>query len=298
MMGAMDHHDVREMLEDAALEPDGLERLMAGDTPTAVLVAGHLAGCPDCAEELARLHRAARLIRPVVRSAPSPELRQRTLAYVAAVGRPRGHSAGDVTEPVAAEPAGPVATGSSAPPASDPIAIAVATATRARTRPDRVPALVGLAAGLIVAIAGTGIVVNATRDADVRVQAAQVEALGTVARWTLRVDGQPDVRRIALTSTTGTSTTASLVFSPSTTELVVVADQLAPPPAGREYRCWLETGGRRASIGKMYFGGDLAYWVGEVAELAGLGPDARFGVSLVDLAGGGAPGEPVLVGSG
>ena len=34
MMGAMDHRDVRELLEDAAIEPDGLERLMAGDTPT------------------------------------------------------------------------------------------------------------------------------------------------------------------------------------------------------------------------------------------------------------------------
>lgn len=283
MMGEMDHHDVREMLEDAALEPDGLERLMAGDTPTAALVAGHLAGCPDCAEELARLHRAAGLIRPVVRSAPSPELRQRTLAYVAAVGRPRGHP-----EPAVADrpPREPLTT-----PVAAPIA------PRAETRRDRLPVLVGLAAALIVAVAGTGVVLNAGRDADIRAQAAQVEALGKVTRSTLRLDGQPDVRRIALTSTTGAATTASLVYSPSTTELVVVADQLAPPPAGREYRCWLEVDGTRASIGRMYFGGDLAYWVGDVAELSGLGPDARFGVSLVDL-NGSEPGQPVLIGSG
>lgn len=282
MMGEMDHHDVRDMLEDAALEPDGLERLMAGDTPTAALVAGHLAGCPDCAEELARLHRAAGLIRPVVRSVPSPELRQRTLAYVTALGRPRGHSVSDVADPEAPKRAASPGTPIAAP---------------ARTRPDRLPALVGLAAALIVATAGTGVVLNSTRDAEVRAQAAQVEALGKVARWTLRVDARPDVRRIALTSTTGAPTTASLIFSPSTTELVVVADQLPPPPAGREYRCWLEVDGTRASIGKMYFGADLAYWVGDVAELAGLGPDARFGVSLVELTGT-EPGEPVLVGSG
>lgn len=296
MMGEMDHHDVRDMLEDAALEPDGLERLMAGDTPTAALVAGHLAGCPDCAEELARLHRAAGLIRPVVRSAPSPELRQRTLAYVAAVGRPRGQSTAPGATPVATEPPRPVAP---APEVPERVAAPFAgpTAAPARTRPGRLPALVGLAAALIVAVAGTGVVVNATRDADVRAQAEQVEALGKVARWTLRIDSRPDVRRIALTSTSGASTTASLVFSPSTTELVVVAEQLAPPPAGREYRCWLEVDGTRASIGKMYFGGDLAYWVGDVALLAGLGPGARFGVSLVDLTGSG-PGEPVLVGSG
>lgn len=293
-MGEMDHHDVRDMLEDAALEPDGLERLMAGDTPTAALVAGHLAGCPDCAEELARLHRAAGLIRPVVRSAPSPELRQRTLAFVAAIGRPRGHSAGDVAGPGAAEPSRPAAT---EPFASVAIPTAAPTAARAGRRADRLPALAGLAAALIVAVAATGVVLNANRDADVRAQTDQVEALGKVARWTLRVDGRPDVRRIALTSTTGAATTASLVFSPSTTELVVVADQLAPPPAGREYRCWLEVDGTRASIGKMYFGGDLAYWVGAVPQLAGLGPDARFGVSLVQLTGA-EPGQPVLIGGG
>lgn len=292
-MGEMDHHDVRDMLEDAALEPDGLERLMAGDTPTAALVAGHLAGCPDCAEELARLHRAAGLIRPVVRSAPAPELRQRTLAFVAAVGRPRGRSVGDLAGPVAPEPSRPAIE----PSASVAIPTDAVIAARAGRRADRLPALAGLAAALIVAVAATGVVLNANRDADVRSQTDQVEALGKVARWTLRVDGRPDVRRIALTSTTGAATTARLVFSPSTTELVVVADQLAPPPAGREYRCWLEVDGTRASIGKMYFGGDLAYWVGDVAELAGLGPDARFGVSLVELSGS-EPGEPVLIGSG
>jgi len=44
----MDHDAVREQMELAAVEPDGLERLMAGDTPTAQAVAGHLAGCPAC----------------------------------------------------------------------------------------------------------------------------------------------------------------------------------------------------------------------------------------------------------
>ena len=60
----MDHSEVRELLEDAAIEPGGLERLMAGDTPTASIVAGHLAGCADCAEELERLRRSVGLIRP------------------------------------------------------------------------------------------------------------------------------------------------------------------------------------------------------------------------------------------
>ncbi|MBA2381637.1 MAG: hypothetical protein H0V73_05950, partial [Chloroflexi bacterium] len=64
----MDHSDVREVLEDAAIEPGGLERLMAGDTAAASLVAGHLAGCPDCAEEMERLRRSVGMIRPTLRA--------------------------------------------------------------------------------------------------------------------------------------------------------------------------------------------------------------------------------------
>ena len=54
----MDHDATREQLELAAVEPGGLDRLMAGDTATAQAVAAHLAGCPACTEELARLERA------------------------------------------------------------------------------------------------------------------------------------------------------------------------------------------------------------------------------------------------
>src|SRR3954468_7964148 len=89
MMGEMDHTDIRDVLQDAAIEPGGLERLMAGDTATAAVVAGHLAGCGECTAELERLRRSVGVIRPAVRAVPPPELRQRTLDYVAAVGRPR-----------------------------------------------------------------------------------------------------------------------------------------------------------------------------------------------------------------
>ena len=297
MMGDMDHQDVRELLEDAAIEPDGLDRLTAGDTPNAALAASHLAGCPDCADELARLHRAVGLIRPVVRLVPPPELRARTLAHVAAVGRPRGATPAPAAI-AAREPEGlpglsrsdeqtPAIGPSPARPAAPPA-----------TRPKRLAALAGIAAALIVAVASAGLLVNASRDADARHQADQIEALADVARWTLRVDAAPDARRIVLASTSGAPTTGTLVFSPSSTELVVVAEQLPAPPSGREYRCWVEVGGTRTSVGKMYFGGDLSYWVGPVSEVAGLGPDVRFGVSLVDLTGTDLPGEPVLTGSG
>jgi hypothetical protein len=271
MMGAMDHDEVRELLQDAAVEPGGLDRLMAGDTPTAAVVAGHLAGCPDCSDEMERLRRSVGVIRPAVQAVPPPELRQKTFDYVAALGRPRGGTAG----PAASEPE-----------------------RRTRVSGNRLRNLAALAAALIVAVTGTAVLVGGGRDAVVRGQAAEIEALGDVARWTVRVDGRPDVRRVDLASTSGGSTTGTLLFSPSSTELVVVSDDLAAPPANHENRCWVDVGGSRRPIGKMFFGGDLAYWVGDVPDVAGLPADAKFGVSLIDLAAQGVPGQPVLTGTG
>src|SRR3954471_24352589 len=86
----MDHADALERIEIAAAEPNGLERLMAGDTADAAAVAGHLAGCPDCTAELARSRRTSAIAREVISSAPDPSLRGRTLAYVQAAGVSRG----------------------------------------------------------------------------------------------------------------------------------------------------------------------------------------------------------------
>ncbi len=303
-MGAMDHSEVREILEDAAIEPNGLERLMAGDTPTASIVAGHIAGCPDCAEELERLHRSVGLIQPTVRAVPPPELKERTLAYVAAVGRPRGAAVGTASDdaPAVAPLATPWRPRASDPPVPDVAAshgpLAASIALRPRSAgPARLGWIAGLAAALIVAVGGTGLFLNAQHDAATRALSAEVEELGDVARWSLRIDAQPDVRRVALAGSSGSTAWGTLVYSPSSRELVVVAEDLMAV-AGQEYRCWVEVDGGRAAIGKMFFGGDLAYWVGEVPEIAGLAPGARFGVTLVDLAPTGAPGRDVLVSAG
>jgi hypothetical protein len=292
MKETMDHTEVRELLEDAAIEPGGLERLMAGDTPTASIVAGHLAGCADCAEELERLRRSVGLIRPTVRAVPPPELKERTLAYVAALGRPRGAAAGAAPAPQSVVP--PRVAPATAPTTA-PTPIAAGSGDR---RPvSRLGLFASVAAAVIVAVTGTALLVSANQASTSKALFAEVEALGDVARWTLRVDAQQDVRRVELASVTGTPTSGSLVFSPSSKELVVVAEDLTPAAAGHEYRCWVEVGGKRSSIGKMFFGGELAYWVGDVELLAGLPSDARFGVSLVDLGAPGAPGESVLASS-
>ena len=82
----MDHEGTREQLELAAIEPGGLERLMAGDTATAQAVAAHLAGCASCSDELVRLGRASALIREGVRELPPPDLKARTLAAIRTEG--------------------------------------------------------------------------------------------------------------------------------------------------------------------------------------------------------------------
>ena len=56
--------------------------------------------------------------------------------------------------------------------------------------------------------------------------------------------------------------------------------------------------GERKPVGKMFFGGDLAFWAGPVDTLTNLPADATFGVSLVDAASGSDVGEPPVLEGG
>jgi hypothetical protein len=283
----MDHETTREQLELAALEPGGLDRLMAGDTAAAQAVAAHLAGCPTCADELVRLQRASIVIRSAVRELPSPELKDLTLAAVAATGVARGGAATFASSPsVSTQVLAPVA------------AVAEPTSLRA-ARASRTPALgwiAAIAAAVVLSVITTTVVVGNRVDEQLAAQAETVAALEEVTTGTLAITAQPDAEHVALTGTSDPALTGSLAFSPSTTQLVVVTSGLTEPPAGQEYRCWVEIGGQRQRVGKMFFSTDLAYWVGPVPALSGLSTDATFGVSLVDISAPGATTTPVMVG--
>jgi len=274
----MEHAEAREHLEIAALEPGGFDRLAAGDTPEAAALAGHIAGCTECAAELERLRRASTVIREAVRTAPPADLRERTLAYVAAVGRPRG------SDVPGTEPA--TAPGRAADPGAR------------RVRPDRRLWVASIAAAVLVAIIGTSLFVAQSRDSLIETQARQIDALAKVATWSHRIDGEPDAEYVVLagTATGGSGVEGTLAFSPGTKELVVLAQGLPEPAAGMQYRCWVETNGGRRRIGQMFFGGDVAYWVGPVDELTEVGPGTRFGVSLVPAEGDSLAGDPILLG--
>lgn len=278
----MTHDEAHELLELAAVEPGGIDRLMAGDTSAAAAVAGHLAGCDACAGELERLRRSSMVLREVVGAVAPPELRARTLAFVAEVGRPRG--------------------GTGRPPEAAGVGRSPAAVEPAARRRQVLGTLGGLAAAVAIAVGATGAVLQARHDEDLRAreaalaaQEATTGALAKVASWSLRVGAAPDATMVPL-SGSSEDAAATVLFSRATEELVVVAEALAPPEPGREYRCWMEVDGARTRIGQMFFGGGISYWVGPVDALDDAGRGTRFGISLVEAATDDVGGDPVLAG--
>ena len=288
----MEHAEARELLEIAAVEPGGFARLVAGDTPEAAALAGHLAGCPACAAEMERLRLSAVVIRDAVRLLPPPELREQTLAYIAALGRPRGPAANE--EPLVSA----VPVSSAASPASPAEPLDLGKARRGLVGGVSRPGVwvAALVAAVVIAVAGTAIFVGAARDRQGADLVEEISSLRDVATWTIRVDSQHDARHVALAAAAGGGPTGTLIFSPSSTDVVVVATGLTPPAAGQEYRCWVETGGSRQRVGRMFLGADLFYWVGRASSLTGLGPGSTFGISLVPVTCESVDGAPVLVG--
>ena len=151
-----------------------------------------------------------------------------------------------------------------------------------------------MAAAIAVSVVATSAIVGSRIDSQLAVQAETIDALQSVTVATLQVTAEDDVRRVAMAGIQSDAQ-GHVVFSPSSSELVVVATGLTEPPAGQEYRCWVEKAGDRERVGKMFFGDDLAYWVGPVPAVADLTGEARFGVTLVTLDGS-ADGVDVMAG--
>ncbi|MEZ0239532.1 MAG: anti-sigma factor [Chloroflexota bacterium] len=280
----MDHDDALEALQLAAAEPGGLERLMAGDTPQAAALVGHLAGCDACSTELERLRRGVPMLRDVVRTTPSPDLRERTLAYVREEGIARPLVA--ATASASAEPVAiPVAAGAGAP----------AVASRAGRR-SVLPWVASIAAAVVLSVLASTFIIGTRVDQQLAAQDRAIAGLEAVTSATLAITAEPDAERVSLASTDGSPIYGSLLFSPSTTELVVVADGLSLPPEGQEYRCWLLVDGTRTDVGKMFFADDLAFWAGDTPEVASVSDGTTFGVSLTEVDAPSLDGDPIIVG--
>ena len=303
----MDHDEVLEQLELAATEPDGLARLAAGDTVVAAAVAGHLVACESCAEELRILSRAEPLLRDVVRTSPPADLRARTLDFVLEHGDARQPSEpSEIRHSRAAARPLALRTTTAQPGASQPVPVfrtatpatpAFGRVVTARSWPARIlPWAATLAAAVVLSVAATSFLVGRTLDERLATQARSIGALEKVTLATLDITSRDDAQRVTLTAPDDSATTGSLLFSPSTMRLVVVAEGLARPPAGREYRCWMEVDGRRSPVGRMFFADDLAFWVGDTPEVSRAGPGTTFGVSLTEIGAPSLEADPVIAG--
>jgi hypothetical protein len=153
-----------------------------------------------------------------------------------------------------------------------------------------------IAAAVVLSVVATTFIVGSRVDQELAAQNATIAALETVTTATLDVSDEPDAEHVALRGVADPAVDGSLVFSPSTAELVVVSYGLTKPAAGLEYRCWVEVGGQRQRVGKMFFSNDLAYWAGPAPAVSGLSGAATFGVSLVGVSGGSIETDPVLLG--
>ena len=276
----MDHNEVREQLELAATEPAGIDRLMAGDTPLAAAIAAHLAGCSSCTDELDRLRRAAIIIGDAVRTTPPPELRERTLAFVREVGRIRDPAPEVALAPVASAPA------------AVPVAVSAATAPAGF---GRGLAWVGaIAAAVVIAVATTTFVMDRQFGERLAASEAASAGLANVTATTVALSSEADAEQVRLAGSE--DRWGRVVYSADKGELAVIAKGLTEPAGDREYRCWVEIDGQRTPVGKMFFGGDLAFWAGPVETVGDLPAGSTFGVSLVDTAGSDVGEPPVLTG--
>lgn len=290
----MEHAEALERIEIAAAEPEGLDRLMAGDTPDAAAVAGHLAGCPSCASELLRIRRTAVLARDVISAEPDPALRERTLAFVRAVGRDR--SAPVPAQALSAAAAMPPSITVLPAPAGSAAGASPAGSAGITRRPARRGlALLAVAAAVVIAV-GVGYAAGgASKQSDLEASAQEVAILSDAASTAVRIHAQPDAQQVQLVPTTaGADAAGTLTFSADTGELVAVASGLEPEARNEEYGCWVEVNGQRHRLGRMYWVGEVWTWAGPVEGLDNLPAGATFGVSLNAPD---APGEPVLTGS-
>ena len=299
----MQHGEASERLADLALEPARLARLDHDGSAEASALRAHLVDCERCADELGAWRRTWSLVGDAVSSPDqagmddprtldgAPEvlrapasLRSRTLAAIAAEGRPRGAAADRPAAP-ANEP------GTTPSPVSTPApASRRATAGRLPLRRGLVP-WIAVAAALVIALGAGSMAWTRTRDLD----RAQVENAGltdTMATMN-RVLATPAHWVVTLRTPDGT---AGGTMAWSGAEIAVVTTAVSSPNSDQSYRCWVERDGVRTPIGPMWFSGSTGYWAGPIeAWGALLVPGARLGVSLVPAAGG--PPTPVLEGS-
>ncbi len=278
--------EAREALEIAAVEPHGLALLAEGRTPADAAVVAHVAGCTACADEASRLREIAALLREGLAPALDPALRGRTLAYVAAVGRPRGAAA--------AAPA----TGGTGAAAPVPLAArAAAPGSRREGRTRYVLAGLAMAAVVVLAVGVSAAVAGGVARSELAAEQARSTELARTADIAMGLLGDSTALRIPMTGTAGASGVA--VISPASYRGAVVASGLPEAGTGGEYVCYVVIDGQRRLVGRMAESGSTYAWTGEIGTYSGVKPGSvtEYGVLLVPVGSQAVDGTPVISGS-
>jgi len=254
----MDHAEAHERIADLALEPSALEAMLAAGSPEDRALAEHIAGCETCKAEFdawQAVHRtmaeALHTERPGARVDVDPILPHDSLrASILAAAR-----AERIARPLV-------------PADISPVAIASARSWSP---------LLGLAAALVVAVAGTFLL--AGPGASLLRTVDEARALSGVVASVNRILAEPK-HEVAVLKTTSGQAGGSVAWASQ--DLVVLTSALTSPGPGQTYRCWLASGGTETAIGRMDFAGTTAYWVGSLDDWASisLDPGTRFIVSL------------------
>ena len=281
-----------DALEGAAVEPRGLETLVRARTPADAAVVTHLASCDACAAEAARLRAIAALLREGLAPVPAADLRGRTLAYVRAVGRPRGESARD---PGAAREAGPTT-----PPGPTVLAGSrIAASMRSGGTSRRRLALAGLAmaAVVVVAVGVTAFATSSIGRSELAAEQARSADLARTADIAMNLLGDGSAIRIPMAGGAGASGVA--IISPASYAGAVVATGLPEPAAGMEYICYVVIDGQRRLVGRMIDSGTAYAWTGSIGAFSGVRPGSvtEYGVLLVPVGSDAVDGSPVVAGS-
>jgi hypothetical protein len=282
----IDCTEAREALEIAAVEPNGLALLAEGATPADAAVVAHVAGCAACADEASRLRAIASLLREGLAPALDPALRGRTLAYVAAAGRPRGRAVAGVVE---AAPAPPVPMRG--------LAGSTASGTGRGARNRYVLAGLAVAAVVVIAVGVSAAVAGGAARSELTAEQARSAQLARTADIAMNLLGDEAALRIPMTGASGASGVA--VISPASYQGAVVAAGLPEAGPGSEYVCYVVIDGQRRLVGRMAESGSTYAWTGEIGTYGGLRPGSvtEYGVILVPVGSDAVDGTPAISGS-
>ena len=249
----MDHAAAHERIEDLLLEPARLAALEDSDAPDDVALRQHLAGCPACANDLEAWRRLQDSVAAAVPADPAA-----AASAVEPLDVPPSLRAGVLAAVHAeARPGAPILIGRARPP-------------------RRLGAWLGLAASVAI-LAGAGLVTVQQAGQRAAAEAAARDLASALAIVDRMLATEHKV--VQLRDTAGK---AAGTISWSRHDWIVLTTALAEPPAGREYLCWLESGGRSVPVGHMEFAGGTAFWVATLDEWQTweMHDDTRFVVTL------------------